>query len=91
MVKHAGTIGLSHAILTASLIGSTLTSMDMDDFTPNRGRNPLGPLQAQDLGPLSVTDLEERIAALQAEIERTRTHMEQTARHRAGAEALFKK
>ncbi|MPT47378.1 MAG: DUF1192 domain-containing protein [Sphingobium sp.] len=65
--------------------------MDMDDFTSPRGKNPLEQLLKQDLGPLSVADLHDRIAVLESEIERTRAHITQTASHRASAEALFRK
>lgn len=64
----------------------------MDDASP---RKRLGDLIAQlareDLDPLSVTELDDRIAALTEEIERTRAKKERAVNHKASAEALFKK
>lgn len=44
----------------------------------------------QDLDPLSVEELSERIAVLEREIDRTRTRMGKAASQRASAEALFR-
>ena len=65
--------------------------MDVDEFLPKKSRDLLGELMRQDLDPLSVTELEERIAALQAEIERARTKMQRAVNHRASADELFKR
>lgn len=81
----------THAILTASRIGSTLLAMDMDDYSPRRPDDPLALLVKQDLDPLSVGELEERISCLEAEIARTRKRIDRSAGHRASAEALFRK
>ena len=62
-----------------------------DDFFSSKPDDPLVLLAKQDLDPLSQHELEERIEALQAEIERVRTHMDQAARHRSAADALFKR
>ena len=48
-------------------------------------------LLRQDLGPLSVAELEARIRALETEITRTRTKIESAVNHKATAEALFKR
>jgi uncharacterized small protein (DUF1192 family) len=48
-------------------------------------------LAREDLDPLSVADLDERIACLIAEIERTRAKRDRAVNHKASAEALFKK
>lgn len=64
--------------------------MDDDAFS-SRPDDPLVLLAKQDLDPLSQDELEERIAALQLEIERVRTHMDHAARHRSAADALFKR
>ena len=48
-------------------------------------------LGKQDLDPLSVDELEERIATLKAEIERVEAHMQRAQSHRSAAEELFKK
>ncbi len=65
--------------------------MDLDDDLPKKGDDPLARLLRQDLGPLSMTDLEARIAALETEIARTRARMEYAVNHKATAEALFKR
>lgn len=66
--------------------------MDTDDIAPPpRAGDPVALLGRQDLDPLSVLELEARIAALQAEINRTRTHLSRAVNHRASADALFKR
>jgi uncharacterized small protein (DUF1192 family) len=65
--------------------------MDMDDALPRKADDPLAPLIRQDLGPLSVAELEARISALETEIERTRTTLENAVNHKATAEALFRR
>lgn len=65
--------------------------MDFDDLFSSKPDDPLVLLARQDLGPMSQDELEARIAALAAEIERTRTHMSDAARHRSAADALFKR
>jgi uncharacterized small protein (DUF1192 family) len=78
-------------LLTDWLGGSTLRFMDMDDYPPKRADDPLAQLQRQDLDPLSVSDLEQRIIVLEAEIGRTRSKIEYAVNHKASAEALFKR
>ncbi|WP_294171981.1 DUF1192 domain-containing protein [uncultured Sphingomonas sp.] len=65
--------------------------MDFDELFPSKPDDPLALLAKQDLGPLSQDELDARIEALGAEIERTRTHMAEAARHRSVADALFKR
>jgi uncharacterized small protein (DUF1192 family) len=65
--------------------------VDLDDLFPSKPDDPLVALAKQDLDPLSVDELEERIAALKAEIERVETHMKRAQTHRSAAEELFKK
>ncbi|MFB0872535.1 MULTISPECIES: DUF1192 domain-containing protein [unclassified Sphingobium] len=65
--------------------------MDLDDDLPRKGDDPLARLLKQDLGPLSVGELEARVAALEAEIARTRHKMQSAVNHKASAEALFKR
>jgi uncharacterized small protein (DUF1192 family) len=65
--------------------------MDKDDDLPRRADDPLARLLAQDLDPLSVTELEARIAALKTEIARTEGKIEYAVNHKASAEALFKR
>jgi uncharacterized small protein (DUF1192 family) len=66
-------------------------AMDEDDFFSSRPQDPLTQVTRQDLGPLSVDELQERIATLKAEIERVEQHMVNAARHRSAADELFKK
>jgi uncharacterized small protein (DUF1192 family) len=65
--------------------------MDMDGDLPRKIDDPLAQLLRQDLGPLSVADLEERVRALEGEIARTRSKIENAVNHKASAEALFKR
>jgi uncharacterized small protein (DUF1192 family) len=65
--------------------------MDLDEFAPRQRQNPLADLQRQDLDPLSVEELHERIALLEAEIARTRARIDRAVNQRATADALFKK
>jgi len=78
-------------LLTDCLAGSTLAFMDLDDDLPRKADNPLAQLIRQDLGPLSVADLEARIKALEGELARTRSKIESAVNHKATAEALFKR
>ena len=48
-------------------------------------------LVAEDLAPYSQDELSERIALLNAEIERVTAHREKAAAHMAAADALFGK
>jgi uncharacterized small protein (DUF1192 family) len=65
--------------------------MDLDDLFPSKPDDPLIALGKQDLDPLSVNELQDRIEALRAEIERVETHMRRAETHRSAAEELFKK
>jgi uncharacterized small protein (DUF1192 family) len=65
--------------------------MDFDDLFSAKPADPLTELGRQDLGPLSVAELEARITALREEITRVETHMAEVARHKASADALFAK
>ncbi|MGN6689762.1 MAG: DUF1192 domain-containing protein [Sphingopyxis sp.] len=64
--------------------------MDDDDL-PRRRDDMLAALIKQPLDPLSVDELDERIAVLEAEIERVKAHRAAATSHKAVAEALFKK
>ncbi len=70
---------------------NALPAMDIDDLFPSKPGDPLKELARQDLDPLSVDELHERIAALTAEIARVEAHLEAGAKHRNAAEELFKK
>lgn len=65
--------------------------MDMEEYLPKKADDPLARLTGQDLDPLSVAELDARIAALEGEIVRTRAKREYAVNHKAGAEALFRK
>ncbi|OJY67494.1 MAG: hypothetical protein BGP16_02920 [Sphingobium sp. 66-54] len=66
--------------------------MDFDDAPrPARPGDLAAQLAKEDLDRLSVSELEERIALLTAEIERTRAKREYAVHHKASAEALFRK
>ena len=66
-------------------------AMDEDDFFSSRSQDPLSLLVKQDLGPLSVDELNERIETLRQEIARIEQHLTDTARHRSAADELFKR
>lgn len=65
--------------------------MDLDELYPSKPGDPLTELARQDLDPLSIEELDARIAALKAEIERVEAHIEKVTRHRSAAEELFKR
>ena len=64
--------------------------MESDDL-PARGPDLLAQLGRQDLDPLSVVELEARVAALEAEIARTRARHDFATSHRSAADALFRR
>jgi uncharacterized small protein (DUF1192 family) len=66
-------------------------AMDLDDLFSGKPSDPLTELGKQELGPLSVAELDARIAALRDEITRVENHMAEVARHKASADALFAK
>ncbi len=49
--------------------------MDLDELFPSKPDDPLLLLGRQDLDPLSLEELDERIAALKAEIARVEAHI----------------
>jgi len=65
--------------------------MDLDELFPDKPKDPLTELKKQDLDPLSIDELDERIAALKDEIARVEAHMNRAQTHRSAAEELFKK
>ncbi|QSB45982.1 DUF1192 domain-containing protein [Tsuneonella flava] len=64
--------------------------MDEDDRPRLKG-DTASLLAKEDLSPYSQDELNERIALLQAEIERVKAHRDKAAAHRNAAEALFGK
>lgn len=65
--------------------------MDMDDNLPLRGTDPLSQMLRQDLDPLSIDELKERILALKSEIDRCEAKIAAASSHMSAADALFKK
>lgn len=64
--------------------------MDDDDL-PRRRDDMLTALTKQALDPLSIEELHDRIAVLEAETARTKNHIAAAGGFKASAEALFKK
>jgi uncharacterized small protein (DUF1192 family) len=65
--------------------------MGIDDIMPLRRDDLLANLVRQDIDPLSIAELEERIAALKSEIIRCEGKIAFATRHRSAADELFKK
>ena len=65
--------------------------MDLEALFPSKPDDPLVALGKQDLDPLSIEELKERIEALKAEIARVEAHMQRAETHRSAAEELFKR
>ncbi len=72
-------------------MGQRIRAMDIDELFPNKPDDPLVALAKQDLDPLSLDELDARIAALGVEIARVEAHIERVRSHRSAAEELFKK
>jgi len=78
-------------LLTGSGIGSTLLTMDGDDFLPRMTHDTAQLLGKEDIDPLSPFELDERIALLKAEIARCEARKDYAQSQRASADALFRK
>ncbi len=65
--------------------------MDLDDFYSRKPDDPLTQLARQDLDPLSVEELRERVGLLEAELARTKQKVEGAVNFKASADALFKR
>lgn len=65
--------------------------MDLDELFPDKPKDPLAQLVKQDLDPLSVEELHERIETLEGEIARVKAKINAAVNHRSIAEELFKK
>ena len=61
----------------------------MDDDLPRPKGDAASLLSKESLGPYSQGELSERIAILEAEIARVKTHRDKAAAHRSAADALF--
>jgi uncharacterized small protein (DUF1192 family) len=64
--------------------------MDMDELFVRRPDDPLILAARQDLDPLSVAELNERLQILQAEMDRVNQKIQASVNFRASADALFK-
>jgi uncharacterized small protein (DUF1192 family) len=62
----------------------------MDDDRPRARSDAASLLALESLDHLSVDELAERIALLEIEIVRIKTHRDKVSAHRAAADALFK-
>lgn len=62
--------------------------MENDD-PPRLKGDAASKLASEDLGPYSKDELAERIAILEMEIARVKSHRDKAAAHRDAAEALF--
>jgi uncharacterized small protein (DUF1192 family) len=67
------------------------SAVDLDDLFPSKPDDPLVALAKQDLDPMSVDELLERIETLKTEIARVEGHMKRVQDHRSAAEELFRK
>ena len=65
--------------------------MEADENLPRRKDDLAAQLGKQDLDPLSVDELNERVALLEAEIARCKSKIKYAVNHRASADALFKR
>ena len=66
-------------------------AMDLDELFPDKPDDPLKLLTKQDLDPLSVDELQARIAILQGEIARVKAKLENAVNFRSTADELFRK
>ena len=65
--------------------------MDLDELFPDKPGDPLTLLVKQDLDPMSVEELHNRIAILEGEIARVKAKIEASVNFRASADAVFKR
>ena len=65
--------------------------MDDEENLQRNANDPVALLIKQDLDPLSVDELNQRISMLQSEISRCEAKKSFAVTHRASAENLFKK
>ena len=67
------------------------SAVDLEDLFPSKPDDPLVALAKQDLDPMSIEELMERVEALKVEIVRVESHIKKVQDHRSAAEELFKK
>jgi uncharacterized small protein (DUF1192 family) len=65
--------------------------MDLDELFPDKPGDPLKLLTKQDLDPMSVEELQNRILILETEIGRARAKIEAAVNFRASADEIFRK
>ena len=65
--------------------------MDWEDSLPRPKSDLVAELSRQSLDPLSIVELDARVAALEAEIARVKAHRDRASHHRHSADSLFKK
>ena len=78
-------------LIDTPVVRVNVTQMEPDENLPRRSSDPLEALARLELDPFSVEELEARITALTAEIERTQRHLSKAVNHRASADALFRR
>ncbi len=65
--------------------------MDMDELFARKPADPLVLITRQDLDPLSLEELHERLEILAVETARVKQKLEGAVNHRASADSLFKR
>jgi uncharacterized small protein (DUF1192 family) len=65
--------------------------MDMDELFARKPAEPLTLVTRQDLDPLSVAELHERLEILAVETARVKQKLDGAVNHKASADALFKR
>jgi uncharacterized small protein (DUF1192 family) len=80
---------LARALIDFCARSVNILAMDLDDLFAKRPGDPLILLTRQDLDPLSVTELQERIDILHGEIARVKAKMDGAINFRANADSLF--
>ena len=65
--------------------------MDADDNLPRRRSDTVAQVAREDIDPLSVDELHERVEALRAEIARVEAKIATSTSHRSSADALFRR
>ena len=64
--------------------------MDLDELFAKRPDDPLTQVTRQDLDPLSIEELNERLEILKTEIARVNQKIQASVNFRASADAIFK-
>jgi uncharacterized small protein (DUF1192 family) len=78
-------------ILTGGRAGSTVAVMFDDADLPRKKTDLLADMAREDLDRLSIAELDDRIVALESELERTRRKRTGAADFRSAADSLFRK